>query len=47
MIFGLQIGLMSFGGDKCGTVGVPSVFTRVDSYLEWIQANSPQDPTRI
>ncbi|XP_014246934.1 serine protease easter-like [Cimex lectularius] len=37
-----QIGLMSFGSDQCGSYGVPSVYTRVDRYTDWIIANSPK-----
>jgi len=38
-----QIGLLSFGSDKCGAQGIPSVYTRVDRYSDWITANSPKD----
>ncbi|GLV36626.1 Melanization Protease 1 [Carabus blaptoides fortunei] len=32
-----QLGVVSFKSyDTCGTVNIPSVFTRVDKYLDWI-----------
>lgn len=32
-----QIGVVSFKSyDTCGTENIPSVFTRVDKYLDWI-----------
>uniref|UniRef100_A0A1B6DLX7 CLIP domain-containing serine protease n=2 Tax=Clastoptera arizonana TaxID=38151 RepID=A0A1B6DLX7_9HEMI len=37
-----QVGIVSFGSDKCGTAGVPSVYTRVDRYTDWIRYNTPE-----
>lgn len=37
-----QVALVSFGSSKCGVEGVPSVYTRVDHYTEWIRANMVQ-----
>ncbi|KAF6211425.1 hypothetical protein GE061_011937 [Apolygus lucorum] len=37
-----QIGFVSFGSEQCGELGVPSVYTRVDKYTDWIVANSPK-----
>ncbi|XP_031634546.1 serine protease easter-like isoform X2 [Contarinia nasturtii] len=31
-------GIVSFGGRECGQPGVPSVYTRVDQYINWILA---------
>jgi secreted trypsin-like serine protease len=31
-----QVGLVSWGLRKCGTKGVPGVYTNVRTYLKWI-----------
>ncbi|XP_044736021.1 CLIP domain-containing serine protease B9-like [Chrysoperla carnea] len=36
-----QIGLLSFGADKCGTDGVPSVYVNIQNYARWIRENTP------
>ena len=33
------VGVVSFGPARCGTEGVPDVYTRVADYEEWIEAN--------
>ncbi|RZF38117.1 hypothetical protein LSTR_LSTR005478 [Laodelphax striatellus] len=38
-----QIGIVSFGSEKCGVEGIPSVYVRVDQYLDWIKLNSPNE----
>ena len=38
----LQVGIVSFGSDKCGTAGVPSVYSSVHRYAEWIRKNTVQ-----
>ena len=38
-----QIGIVSFSaGNKCGTKYLPGVYTKVESYLEWIESNLEQ-----
>lgn len=34
--FWKQIGLVSFGPRLCGTDGVPGVYTKIRSYMDWI-----------
>ncbi|KAK5647268.1 hypothetical protein RI129_002160 [Pyrocoelia pectoralis] len=36
-----QIGILSFGSDQCGAQGVPSVYTNVRRYVNWIKDNIP------
>lgn len=38
-----QVGMMSFGSDKCGAAGVASVYTRIAYYAKWIRDNMPID----
>ncbi|CAG9814998.1 unnamed protein product [Phaedon cochleariae] len=38
LVKGTQIGLVSFGADNC-TLGMPSVFTRLSRYNDWIVEN--------
>ncbi|KAJ8922954.1 hypothetical protein NQ315_001500 [Exocentrus adspersus] len=33
------VGIVSWGITPCGTVGAPSVYTKVSHYIEWITAN--------
>ncbi len=37
--FWKQIGIVSFGPRLCGTEGVPGVYTKIRSYLDWILDN--------
>ena len=32
----LQVGVVSFGPRRCGTRGVPAIYTRVENYVAWI-----------
>ncbi|KAF2902632.1 hypothetical protein ILUMI_03554 [Ignelater luminosus] len=36
-----QVGILSFGSDQCGAPGIPSVYTNVKKYVNWIKENSP------
>ncbi|XP_038212672.1 CLIP domain-containing serine protease 14D-like [Zerene cesonia] len=37
----VQIGIVSFGSENCGSEGVPSVYTNIAHYYRWIIDNSP------
>ncbi|CAG4996659.1 unnamed protein product [Parnassius apollo] len=37
----MQIGIVSFGSENCGSEGVPSVYTNIAHYHRWIIENSP------
>lgn len=32
------LGVVSYGPEKCGTIGVPGVYTRVSEYIDWIES---------
>lgn len=32
-------GVVSYGSEKCGREGVPTVYTRVGKYIKWILEN--------
>lgn len=32
-------GIVSFGAEKCGTIGLAGVYTKVEHYLNWIMNN--------
>jgi secreted trypsin-like serine protease len=34
------VGITSFGLGGCAQEGVPTVYTRVDKYLDWINSNT-------
>ncbi|XP_058449201.1 venom protease [Malaya genurostris] len=36
-----QIGIMSFGAETCGALNMPSVYTSIAHYAQWIDANTP------
>lgn len=36
-----QIGIMSFGSDNCGGIRIPSVYTSISHFHQWIIENSP------
>ncbi|EDX05467.1 GD21783 [Drosophila simulans] len=38
-----QIGIMSFGSDNCGGLRIPSVYTSVAHFSEWIHDNTPPE----
>jgi secreted trypsin-like serine protease len=35
-----EVGIVSFGSSAGCTLGYPAVFTRVTSYLDWIESNT-------
>ncbi|XP_028169758.1 chymotrypsin-like protease CTRL-1 [Ostrinia furnacalis] len=37
----VQVGIVSFGSENCGSEGVPSVYINVAHYYKWIVDNSP------
>jgi len=37
---------VSWGSDRCGGDGRPSVYTRIDQYLDWIDQAMRLPPTR-
>ena len=42
-VFLFQIGIMSFGSDNCGGLRIPSVYTSVAHFAEWIHDNTPPE----
>lgn len=32
-------GIVSYGPSPCGTIGFPSIYTKVTSYVDWILSN--------
>ncbi|EFX72985.1 hypothetical protein DAPPUDRAFT_325787 [Daphnia pulex] len=42
MVSGVQVGIVSYGKGACGTI--PSVFTRVSAYLNWISTTLARNP---
>lgn len=38
-----QIGIMSFGSDNCGGLRIPSVYTSLVYFQEWIHDNTPPE----
>lgn len=38
-----QIGIMSFGSDNCGGRNIPSVYTSIAHFIQWIRENSPPE----
>lgn len=41
--FLFKIGIMSFGSDNCGGVKIPSVYTSVAHFSDWIHDNTPPE----
>lgn len=41
--FTIKIGIMSFGSDNCGGLRIPSVYTSVAHFAEWIHDNTPPE----
>ena len=37
--YSVQIGIVSWGLPKCGTAGVPGVYTNVGHFMNWILDN--------
>ncbi|CAG9583148.1 unnamed protein product [Danaus chrysippus] len=37
----VQIGIVSFGSENCGSEGIPSVYTNIAHYYRWIVDNMP------
>jgi secreted trypsin-like serine protease len=35
-----EVGIVSFGADEGCTLGYPAAFTRVTSYLDWIESTT-------
>ena len=35
----IQVGIVSWGLDKCGMKGIPGVYTNVKDYLKWVLDN--------
>lgn len=36
----IVVGLVSMGLKECGVKGIPGVYTKIDMYLDWIEANA-------
>ncbi|KAJ2951788.1 hypothetical protein O0L34_g13953 [Tuta absoluta] len=39
----VQIGIVSFGSENCGSEGVPSVYTNIAHYSRWITESAPSN----
>ncbi|XP_030023450.1 CLIP domain-containing serine protease 14D isoform X2 [Manduca sexta] len=37
----VQLGIVSFGSENCGSEGIPSVYTNIAHYYRWIVENTP------